>query len=48
VAALGAAALIGLQLATVHWFYLYVVWFAPLVLVALFSAHRDRAQPVSA
>jgi hypothetical protein len=48
VAALGAAALIGLQLATVHWFYLYVVWFAPLVLVALFSAHHDRAQPVSA
>ena len=48
VAALGAAALIGLQLATVHWFYLYIVWFAPLVLVALFAAHRDRAAPVSA
>jgi hypothetical protein len=42
VAALGAAALIGLQLVTVHWFYLYIVWFAPLVLVALFAAERDR------
>jgi hypothetical protein len=35
-AALGAAATIALQLATIHWFYLYVVWFAPLVLAALF------------
>ena len=35
VAALGAALLIGLQLAAEHWFYLYVVWFFPLVLVSL-------------
>jgi hypothetical protein len=48
VAALGAAVLIGLQLATVHWFYLYIVWFAPLVLVALFAAQRDRSATVSA
>ena len=48
VAALAAAALIGLQLVTVHWFYLYIAWFAPLVLVALFAAHRDRAEPVHA
>jgi Glycosyltransferase family 87 len=41
-AALGAAALIALQLAAVHWFYLYVVWFTPFVLVALFAAYRDR------
>ena len=40
VAALAAAALIGLQLVTVHWFYLYVVWFAPLVFAALFAAQR--------
>ena len=39
-AALGAAALIALQLALTHWFYLYVVWFAPLVLVALFATRR--------
>ncbi len=41
VAALGAALLIGLQLTAQHWFYLYIVWFYPLLLVAL--AHRDRA-----
>ena len=40
VAALGAAVLIALQLAVTHWFYLYVVWFAPLVLVALFARHQ--------
>ena len=36
-AALAAAVLIALQAAAAHWFYLYVVWFAPLVLVALFA-----------
>ncbi|HEV7616415.1 MAG TPA: hypothetical protein VGO36_09310 [Solirubrobacterales bacterium] len=34
VAALGAALLIGLQLTMHHWFYLYIVWFYPLLLVA--------------
>jgi hypothetical protein len=47
-AALGAAALIALQLAAVHWFYLYVVWFAPLVLVALFAGQRAPRDPVPA
>ena len=42
VAALGAAVLIAVQLAMTHWFYLYVVWFVPFVLVALFAG---RAQP---
>jgi hypothetical protein len=37
VAALGAAVLIALQLPVGHWFYLYVVWFVPLVLAALFT-----------
>jgi hypothetical protein len=40
VAALGAAVLIALQLAATHWFYLYVVWFVPYVLVAMFAAYR--------
>jgi hypothetical protein len=40
VAALGAAALIALQLALEHWFYLYLVWFLPLVFVALVSGRR--------
>ena len=39
VAALGAAVLIALQLGISHWFYLYIPWFFPLVLVALVAAH---------
>ena len=39
-AALGAAVLIALQLTATHWFYLYIVWFVPFVLVALFAEHR--------
>ena len=30
-----AAILIALQLGITHWFYLYIVWFFPLVMVAL-------------
>jgi hypothetical protein len=37
VAALGAAVLIAVQLGMTHWFYLYVVWFLPLALVALIA-----------
>jgi hypothetical protein len=40
-AALGAGVLIAIQLVATHWFYLYVVWFVPFVLVALFAAHRS-------
>ena len=55
-AALGAAVLIALQLAVTHWFYLYIVWFLPFVLVAIFGAYRERparsqvedSRPVSA
>ena len=36
-AALAAAVLIALQLVVDHWFYLYLVWFAPLVWIALLS-----------
>lgn len=35
VAALGAALLIGVQLTMQHWFYLYIVWFYPLLLLAM-------------
>jgi hypothetical protein len=38
-AALGAAVLIAVQLAATHWFYLYIVWFVPFVLVAVLGAH---------
>ncbi len=37
VAALSAALLISLQLTAHHWFYLYIVWFYPLLLVAMSS-----------
>ena len=39
VAALGAAVLIATQLIAIHWFYLYIVWFAPFLLVALFGEY---------
>jgi hypothetical protein len=40
VAALAAALLIAVQVTANHWFYPYVVWFAPLVLVAVFARQR--------
>jgi hypothetical protein len=42
VAALGAALLIAVQLTMHHWFYLYIVWFYPLFLVALAAAPARR------
>jgi len=41
VAALGAAVLVAVQLTVDHWFYLYLVWFLPLVLVALLAPHEE-------
>jgi hypothetical protein len=46
-AALGAAILIAVELTATHWFYLYVVWFLPLLFVVLFAAH-DRTLPEGA
>jgi len=40
VAALGAAVLVGVQLAVTHWFYLYVAWFTPLAFLALMGPYR--------
>ena len=40
VAALGAALLVALQLTAQHWFYLYIVWFYPLLLVAMSSLEK--------
>ncbi len=37
VAALGAAVMIGMQLTVDHWFYLYIPWFLPFLLVALLA-----------
>jgi hypothetical protein len=38
-AALGAGVLIAFQLAVTHWFFLYLVWFVPFVLVAILAGH---------
>ena len=42
VAALGAAVLIALQLTLNYWLYPYIVWFYPLVIVALLASHPER------
>jgi hypothetical protein len=43
VAALGAAVLIATQLIAIHWFYLYIDWFVPFALVALFCEYETGA-----
>jgi hypothetical protein len=46
VAALGAAVLIALQLGVNYWLYPYIVWFFPLVVVAIFASHpANRTTP---
>lgn len=42
VAAFSAALLIGVQITLHHWFYLYIVWFFPLMLVALALLERTE------
>ena len=44
VAALAAAVTIAVQLPALHWFYLYIVWFLPLVLVAVLGADAPPAR----
>jgi hypothetical protein len=44
-AALTAALLLGVQLVLTHWFYLYLPWMLPFVLLALFLPRGD-AEPV--
>ena len=46
VAALAAAVTIALQLPALHWFYMYIVWFLPLVLIAVLGAGwRSGGEP---
>ena len=47
-AALGAGVVIAIQLVATHWFYLYIVWFVPFVLVAVFAAHARTLREPSA
>jgi len=46
VAALAAAVIIALQIGVSHWFYLYIVWFAPLVWIALLARHAEPEQAI--
>jgi hypothetical protein len=48
VAALAASLLIAVQVTANHWFYPYAVWFAPLVLVALFAQQRGPEPAIPA
>ena len=46
-AALAAAVMIAVELSLTHWFYLYIVWFFPLALVALLAAQPQHVpEPV--
>ena len=45
IAALGAAVLIALEMAANYWLYSYIVWFFPLVIVALFGSFPVRPGP---
>jgi hypothetical protein len=45
VAALGAAVLIALQLVVSYWFYFYIVWFLPFVLITLIGEEPQPEQP---
>lgn len=48
VAALGAAVLIATQVGSEHWFYFFIVWWAPYVLISLFGAQTEIAARVAA
>ena len=43
ICALAAAVLIGVELCTSHWFYLYIVWFTPPLLAAFFGEYGTRS-----
>jgi hypothetical protein len=45
IAALGAAVMIAVELTAEHWFYLYIVWFLPLLLVAICLRPSASAGP---
>jgi hypothetical protein len=47
-AAICAAILISLQMGVTHWFYLYIVWFFPLVMLAILAPAPVRSPPPEA
>jgi Glycosyltransferase family 87 len=44
VSALGAAVIISVQIPAMHWLYLYIVWFVPLVLIAVLAGGAPSGQ----
>ncbi len=44
--ACAAAVVIALQVGVTHWFYLYVVWFFPLLAIALFARYEEEGRVV--
>lgn len=44
IAALGAAVIIAVQLPAMHWFYMYIPWFLPLVLIAVLCTGSARSE----
>ncbi len=44
VAALAGAVLVAVQLAAQHWYFFYIVWFAPFAFIALFGGYRVAAE----
>jgi hypothetical protein len=47
-AALGAAVLVAVEMTATHWFYLYIVWFTPFVLVTVLGAYvAPRVTPTA-
>jgi hypothetical protein len=47
IVALGAAVLIATQAGSMHWFYFFILWFAPYVLINVFATQR-RIVPAAA
>jgi hypothetical protein len=48
VSALAAAVTVALQLPALHWFYLYIPWFLPLVLIAVLAVEAPAADTPTA
>ncbi len=48
IAALGAALLIATQVGSTHWFYFFILWWTPLVLVNAFATQRRITREASA
>ncbi len=49
VAGLAAAVIVAVQLPAMHWFYMYIVWFLPLVLISVLAGgSRVPTEPADA